>query len=212
MKIDDDSYYIRYKSDEKFGESAAFTHYIEVWDNGFAIEQYLIEKDDIDWEDAEWTGIDPDKIDIGKRILRRYYDRWEKRIVECDKTIEQLVKKSASPYNGNLAVGDCLYIPLKEIHIATYLEEFDEDVSDEFGDSPYYCLVKVTSVEPVPQGNVIFVDEYWTMNKNEPFKEYVMNNVGKSLSIPHEVFDRAANLITKVTTEILAEIKQMYEA
>ena len=211
MMIDDNSYYIRYKPGGKCGESATFTHYIEVWDNGFAIEEYGIGRDFIDWEDAEWE-IDPNKIDIGKRILKRYYDRWEKRIVECDKTLEQMVKKCASPYNGKLAVGDCLYIPLKEIHIAEYLDEFDEDISDEFGDSPYFCLVHVTSVDPVPQGDVICVDEYETENKNELFKEYVLDYIGKSMSIPKDVFDHAANLITKVTTEILAEIKKMYEA
>ncbi|MBP5516731.1 MAG: hypothetical protein J6X86_07270 [Bacteroidales bacterium] len=212
MEIDNNSYYIRYKSDEKFGESATFTHYIEVWDNGYALDIYNISRDVIDWEDASHTGIDPNKVDVGKRILRRYYDRWEKRNVECDNTIEQMVKKCASPYNGNLAVGDCLYIPIKEIHIAEYLEEFEEDISDDFGDSPDFRLVHVTSIDPVPQGDVIFVDEYWTENKNEPFKEYVMEYVEKSMSIPKEVFDRAANLITKITTEILAEIKQMYEA
>jgi len=90
MRLDKDSYYIYYRTDRD-EEIAHMSHYIDVWDNGFSVDDYNIACNYIDYEDADWNGISPDDSRAGKRILKRYFDRWVKRINDCKKEIEQMV-------------------------------------------------------------------------------------------------------------------------
>ena len=213
MRIDDDSYYIKCYN-EHDEEWAYLTHYIEVWDNGYTIDDYTIDPNYIEFEDASHHGIDPDEVDAGKRILKRNFDRWVKRINNCKKEIEQLVKKDSTPNVGECSVGCCYYYPTKEIIIAEYLEEFDEDMTEELGPEPDFCLFEVTDTQSgtLPKGRRIIVDKY-TMSydtEKEEIREDYVEGMAKSRCISKEIFDYAASLITSVSSGILEEIKKEY--
>lgn len=211
MKIDDDSYFIRYGVN-KCGEYANMTHYISVWWNGMSLDSFSFCRDYIDFEAADWNGIDPDRTNVGKRIFGRYYRRWEARVNVCKKEIEQKARQYSSPFGGSLSAGTCLYFPLKEILIAEYLEEFDEDISEEEGPDPYFSLVHITSTNTKPQATEIYVDKYRFENTKKPevFDKYYIENLEKAFTIPKDVFDCAANRLTVVSTEILEEIRAQF--
>ena len=210
MKIDNDSYYIRYRAN-KGTEYADMTHYIKVWWNGKREDCFDFRRGQIGFEDASWNGIDPDKILVGKPIQKQKYSMWKRRVTISKKKIEKRAKQNSSPFGGKLSVGDCLYFPLKEILIAEYLDEFGEDITKEEGPYPHYCLVHVTNTEPEPQGTEVYVQRYRTENFTEPksLGNY-MEDIEKAFIIPREVYDYAANLINKVSTEIMEEIKKEY--
>lgn len=212
MKIDNDSYYIRYRV-YKGIEYADMTHYIKVWWNGYRIDTFDFKRDYMGFEDACWNGIDPDKIHVGKPVQKQKYSMWKRRVTVCKKKIEQLAKQNSSPFGGKLSVGDCLYFPLKEILIAEYLEAFGEEITKEEGPYPYYSLVHVTNTEPEPQGTEVYVQRYRTKNFTEPKPlSNLMEDIEKAFIIPREVYDYAANLINKVSSEIVEEIKKEYYA
>ena len=213
MRIDDDSYYIKYHN-EHDEEWAYLTHYIDVWDSGYTIDDYTIDPNYIEFEDASHHGIDPDDVNAGKRILKRNFDRWVERINNCKKEIEQLVKKKSTPNVGEWSIGCCYYYPTREIIIAEYLEEFDEDITEELGTEPDFCLFQITDVQPgrSPKGRRILVNKY-TMSYDteiEDIKEDYMKKMEKSRCISQEIFDSAAYLITSVSSKILEEIKREY--
>ncbi len=108
-------------------------------------------------------------------------------------------------------MGDCLYFPLKEILIAEYLEAFGEEITKEEEPYPYYCLVHVTNTEPDPQGTEVYVQRYRTENFTGPksLSDY-MKYINKAFIIPREVYDYAVDLINRVSSEILEEIKKEY--
>lgn len=70
MKLDKDSYYIKYWVNSNRSEHARMTHYKDVWSNGCLEDTYLIGQEGIYFEDAGWNGIDPDDSRAGKRILK----------------------------------------------------------------------------------------------------------------------------------------------
>lgn len=210
MKIDNNSYYIRYWL-YKGKEYADVTHYIKVWWNGERDDCFDFSRGHMGFEDASWTGIDSDEIDVGKTVRKKDFSKWKRWVTMCQKKIEQMAKQNSSPFGGKLSVGDCLYFPLKEILIAEYLEEFGEDITKEEGPYPYYSLVHVTNTEPEPQGTEVYVQRYRTENYTEPksLSDY-MKYINKAFIIPREVYDYAADLINRVSSEILEEIKKEY--
>lgn len=212
MKIDNDSYYIRYNVN-KGTEYADMTHYIKVWWNGVRDDCFDFRRGYIGFEDASWNGINPDKIQVGKPIQKQKYSMWKKRVTLCKKKIEQIAKQNSSLFGGKLSVGDCLYFPLKEILIVEYLDEFGEDITKEEGSYPYYSLIHVTNTEPELHGTEVYVQRYRTEYFTEPksLSDY-MEDIDKAFIIPREVYDYAVNLINKVSSDIIEEIKKEYYA
>ena len=108
MKLDNDSYYIRYRVSKGI-ECADVTHYIKVWWNGYRIDTFDFKRDYMGFEDAYWNSIEPDKIQVGKPIQKQKYSMWKRRATICKKKIEQMAKQNSSPFGGKLSLGDCLY-------------------------------------------------------------------------------------------------------
>ena len=210
MKIDNNSYYIRYWL-YKGKEYADVTHYIKVWWNGERDDCFDFSRGHMGFEDASWTGIDSDEIDVGKTVRKQDFSKWKRRVTMCQKKIEQMAKQSAITFEGELTVGDCLYIPSKDIYIADWMEEFNEDISKEEGPYPCFDLIHITSTNPELQGTVVYIDRYCNEFFSEPRSlENFRELIEKSFYIPQEVFDNAANLLIKVSSEILEEIKKEY--
>lgn len=216
MKLDKDSYYIKYWVTSDGSDCARMTHYIDVWDNGFFVDTYCFSQHRISFEDASWNGVNPDDSHEGKRILKRYYDRWAKRVIDCKTRIEQLANENASPYDNNWSIGDCLYIPLKEIYAKLDAEEMEEgidveDVDEAPYDGPEFCLVQITNGDPDKlEGLGIHIDKNWVRVDSHPNPIPYMDFMEQALHIPQNVFESAKNLISSISSEIIEEIKRIH--
>ncbi len=215
MRIDDNSFYIKYYIDPDGVEFAYLTHYIKVWDDGYAIDDYSFDNVSFSYEDAGHHGVDPDKHFAGTRILKRYYDRWVKKVDDCKLKIESIANKYSTPYGKKWSVGDYLYFPMKEIFAeedAKEAEEFPDDYIEEDNKytGPELCLILVTNADAEkPEGLEIRVNEYRTDYDDEPSPiDYYLDYIDKSRLIPKEIYDKAKELICKEATEIMAEIKK----
>ena len=217
MRIKDNSYYIRYAVYPDGHESANFVHYIKVYDDGFAIDDFTADKNCLSYEDADHSGINPDECFAGTRIFRRYFDRWVKRIDECKLEIEKLVNIHSKPYGKTWMEGDYLYFPLKEIHAEEEAKEAEEfpDEYEEYENQ--YCgpeldLLHITNIE---SGNIsgyfVTMGEYYTRHF-EATPIIIENCLAFKEStrlIPKEVFEKVIELISEVSSDIMAEIKGM---
>ena len=213
MRIDDNSFYLRYFEDTKSGESADLVFYKEVWDNGYTIDEYSINENGIYYEDATWSGINTDDSRAGTRILRRYYDRWVKAIEEARNKIEKLVMVHETLLNRKIMIGDCLYTPWKEI-----LEEEDAAEREELGDDyeededkykgPNFWIMYVTGInESEIEGYLISIDKYDIKYRSYP-KAYNLDYMDRAIVIPNRVYEETKTIIKTTTATLLAEMKQ----
>ena len=114
----------------------------------------------------------------------------------------KMAKKSATPYNNEWQDGDFLYIDMAYI-----LAEEDND--DDYNGPDLY-LVRITDSNPEnPMGVDIVIDKYDLYYKNEPSsqKEFLESSQW-IYNIPKEIYDNAKNIIDKVYSELMMEIKK----
>ena len=215
MRIDDNSYYIKYYIDPDSVEFAYLTHYIKVWENGYSIDDYSFDNTSFEYEDASHHFIDTDERFAGTRILKRYYDKWVKKVDDCKLEIERMANKYSAPYGKKWSVGDYLYFPMKEIFAeedAKEAEEFPNEYieEDDKYTGPELCLILVTNADPEkPEGLEIGVNKYRTDYDDEPRPiDYYLDYIDKSRILPKEIYDKAKELICKEATEIMFEIKK----
>lgn len=215
MRIDDNSYYIKYYIDPDGKEFAFLTHYIDVYDNGYDVDDYSFDPHYFEYEDAGHHGINPDDSYAGTRILKRYYDRWVKRTVECKSEIERMAYTASTPYGKEWAVGDYLLFPMKEVFAqidAKEAEKYPDDyVEEEIKyTGPELTLIQVTKNDSQnPEGFIILVGKYGADYDEEPRSiKYYLDYIDQSRLIPKEVYDKSTALICKTSTEIMAEIKR----
>lgn len=215
MRIEDNSYFIRYLVYTDGHEIAFLTHFIEVMGNGYSVDDYSFDKVSFRFEDASYHGVNPDDHLTGTRILKRYYDRWVKKVNDCKLGIESMANKYSTPYGKKWSAGDYLYFPMKEIFAeedAKEAEEFPDEYIEEDNKytGPELCLILVTNADSEkPEGLEIEVNKYHTIYDDEPRPiDYYLDYTEKSLIIPKEIFEKAKELICKEATEIMTEIKK----
>ena len=70
MKIEDDTCFIKHfaRSDEEW---VSLEHFLEVWEDGFSVDFYSIGSERIYYEDAAYSGINPNMIDGGTYIMKK---------------------------------------------------------------------------------------------------------------------------------------------
>lgn len=215
MRLEKDSYYIKHWITPNGEESAMADHYIEVWSDGFYVDTYGFSPNRIDFEDASYNGVNPDDKNKGKRILKRYYDRWEKRVMDCKTEIERIATNNSSPYEKAWSVGDYLYFPLKEIYAQLEAEELEEeglledDLDEGTYEGPELCLAHITKAGPEkPEGTMVCLDKYCIEVVSKPKPIPYLDFTGQALSISKDVYERAENIIYEVSSVIMEEIKQ----
>lgn len=215
MRLEKDSYYINLLITPNGEELAIAEHFIEVWSNGFRVDTYEFSLNRIDFEDASYNGVNPDDKNKGKRILKRYYDRWEKRVLDCKTEIERIAKNNLSPYKKAWSVGDYLYFPLKEFYAQLEVEELEEeglledDLDEGAYEGPELCLAHITKVDSEkPQGTMVCLDKYRIEVVSKPRPIPYLDFTGQALSISKDVYERAESIISEVSSIILEEIKQ----
>ena len=73
MRLENDSYYINYHKDVSGKELASMAHYFIVWDDGYISDTYGFEQNWMNFEDACWSGVEPNDNKKGKRIQAEQY-------------------------------------------------------------------------------------------------------------------------------------------
>ena len=195
MRLESDSYYIDYKAKSGKDDYASIRHFIDVWDGGYISDTYGFEQNWMDFEDAIWTGVSLDDGNKGKRIDKQLYGKWVERFANCRKEIIEMADNASSEKN--------------EVHVDDYLY-FSENEKD---GKYLYWLLHITNIAPnYIMGTAISIDKYAIINHIEPEHLEQYGIIGQSRSITKEVFDRAAELIAKTSSEILAEIKKEFES
>lgn len=129
MQIEDDTCFIRHfaRSDEEF---VFLTHYREVWENGFSVDDYNIDFEYIYYEKADHHGVDTEKIYAGTYIMKKQYLRWTEQIQQAKETAVKMLQQAALPINRNLEVGDFIFYTWKD----------DEEEEDFRYDNEYYGM------------------------------------------------------------------------
>ena len=217
MRIEEKSCFIDYNI-VKGKEYAYLQHFKEIWDNGYSIDDHFFSSNAIGYEDAAHFGVNLDKVILGTRILKRYYDRWVKKADDCKLKIESMANKYSTPHGKQWSVGDYLYFPMKEIfaeedakEAEEYPDEYVEEENKYTGPSLYLVLVENNDPQD-PQGITISVGPYSTDFEDEPSSiNYFLDYIDKSRLISKEVFEKAKDLISKTSSEIMSEIRKKYK-
>ena len=201
MRLENDSYYINYHQNDSDKEYAAMAHFIVVWDDGYISDTYGFKQNWMNFEDACWSGVEPNDNKKGKRILAEQYKNWEKRVADCKNQIIKIVKETSTPLD-KINEGDYLYLPLNN---NPSKEETDATLK--------YYLLHITNADSKKlEATEIWVDKYDISSGSEAESiEWLSDILDQSMRITKEAYDYAAELIAKTSAEILSEIKKEFE-
>ncbi len=204
MKIDDNSYYIKYKLQEGT-EYAHMSHYGEVWEDGFTVEEYSISNNAIDYEDAVWHGFSGHIDNCWKRILARDFNRWRDEINTSKQNIIDMGSKAGVDIVKELKVGDCVFITIPPY-----------DLEDECRESEY-CFLEVDFVgNDLVRGKQMFIGTYLfayccddgsQVANDNYWIDYALRN-NNVTRIDKSVFYHAVEKFRWLTTKLISEIKK----
>ena len=135
MKIEDDSCFIKQytNSGEEF---VSLSHFLLVWEDGFSVDDYIIDEEDIYFEDACYNGVDPNMIHAGTYIMKKQYLWWEKKIQQAKETAVRMLQQTATPINRKLDVGDFIF--------CTWV---DNEEDEEFREDNEYYGLKIVEIK-----------------------------------------------------------------
>ena len=205
MKMENDSYYIKYHNNNG-NESASFYYYYDVHKDGFSFKDYTIYDNDISYEHGGWSGKSPYSFDCGMQITARKFHRWADEIERTKKKIIELGKGAGIATVNELKEGDCVFC-----NIPPY------DPEDKY-DYEWFCFFEIISVDDdsirVKEFNI---DPYNFGGGKKIIKmikkehEHWLNDAledGCIKLIDKSVFLRAVEIFTPLPKKIMAEIKE----
>ena len=207
MKMENDSYYIKYHNNNG-NECANFCYYYDVHKDGFSFKDYTVSDCDICYEHGSWYNKSPYSFDCGTQITAIKFHRWADEIERIKKKIIELGKGAGIATVNELKEGDCVFcnIPC--------------DPEDEY-DYEWFCFWEITSVDnDIIHAKEIVIDPYsfrcskgvTRIEKRE--EEYWLNDALKNgyiKLIDKSVFLRAVEIFDPLPKKIIAEIKEEVE-
>ena len=108
MQIENDTCYIKHFliHDEEF---VSLTHYLEVGEDSYSVDDYTIDNEEIYYEGADHYGCDTDRENAGTCISKNQYLEWTMQIQQAKETAISMMQQAATPINRKLKVGDYLF-------------------------------------------------------------------------------------------------------
>ena len=203
MRIDENSYYLKCDIDKRTGKcSVHLSHYKEVWDDGFTVDDYTVYEDGYYFEDAGWNGVSIYKINLGTRILAREFNHWINMLKVLNDDILKIARRESKPLTRTPQVGDWLY----------YEYEPDEE-EQKWGDYHWSCFIKVEEdLGDSFRINSMVIDRhgfYIMRNKSAGDIENIQpkdeDMFCKATLIDESIYHRAVELISKTTQRIIEE-------
>ena len=208
MKMENDSYYIKYHNNNG-NESVSFCYYYNVHKDGFSFKDYTICDSGISHEDGGWSGKSPYSFDCGMRIAAKKFHRWVDEIERTKKKLIELGKGAGIATVNELKEGCCVFC-----NIPPY------DPEDEY-DYEWFCFWEITSVDnDIIHAKEIVIAPYsfscsngvTRIEKRE--EEYWLNDAlenGCIKLIDKSVFIRATEIFKPLPKKIIAEIRKEVE-
>ena len=206
MKMENDSYYIKYHNNNG-DESASFFYYYNVHKDGFSFKDYTICDSGISHEDGGWSGKSPYSFDCGMRIAAKKFHRWVDEIERTKKKLIELGKGAGIATVNELKEGYCVFC-----NIPPY------DPEDEYDNYDWFCFFEIISVDAASiRVKEIMIAPYdfgggkeiKKMIKKE--QEHWLNDAlenGYIKLIDKSVFLRAVEIFEPLPKKIMAEIKK----
>ena len=202
MNVDKNSYFIKYGL-QNGEEHAQISHYAEVWEDGFTVEDYNISSNSISFEDASWHGFSTHINNSWKLILARNFNRWSDEINISKRNLIDMGRNAGTEILKELKVGDCVFITIPP---------YDSD--DEFEKSEY-CFLEVVSVDnDFVCSKQMYISTYFfnyscdkVMREDDDWIKYALEN-NNVIRIDKSMFYRAVEDFLQLTTKLISEIKK----
>ena len=199
-------------------ECVDIIHYISVFNDGFSVESYAINKDGIDYYKDEYHGISSNNIhEKGIIVAKEEFEKWRNRIDDFKLKIEKLIVSNTVPYGNKWKEGDYLYFPVKEI-----LHELNRKLKKENNESylegddsyngPDFSLLHVTKADiDAPEGFYISISEDYISCKNEQSGpqslKYYISNYNRAHLISKDDYENARDLIQNQLIYFIKELQ-----
>lgn len=197
MRIDNNSFYVRYTMHPQYGGQATATHYVEVGDNYYVIREYGFDEHCVDFEDARWNGVNTDDSGRGTRILGRYFNRWEMRVNALKERLAKLARQAAQPFHADVRPGECI------------LSIYEEEEVYDYDSFVVYKVKEITNGKIVTQCATVDPYNVGLLQQDEIFEEEA-EDVGYGIySIPESVFDEVVKSSAELSQSIMSEIEKM---
>lgn len=187
-RIQNGTYYIQYFIDNGRDKNwAQLRHYIDVGEDYYSIDDYIITENYVAYEGAGWSGVDTNASEAGTQISKELYDRWVGMYEKAKKEIQNLASAAAHQRIDKIKAGDYLYLPYWLFMIG----KDGEKLSNEIMISKY---------------GLYYNDEKDDIDLDyEPGQAEAVEKEAKTIS--EEVYLRAKAIVLETAQTILEEIK-----
>ena len=196
MKIDENSYFIRYYTAPDGSEFAYLYHCIEICDDGWSEDFfYTIDENGIEFEDIDtpFNYFDQDDNYVGTLITEYEFLEMTRRIEDTRSKIVNLVKNQIIPLDRDITIGDYLY----------FSSEGNSNCENR-----NIAMIHVTGItENGVKGSFININKYETYYYPD-YDEDEYKDFEGPMIIPKEVFKKAKNIIKTTSAILLAEMKK----
>jgi len=199
-------------------EYADIIHYTSVFNDGFAVESYAINKDGLDYDKNEYHGVSINNIhQKGIIVAKEEFEKWREIIYDFKLKIEKLIVSNTVPYGNEWKEGDYLYFPVKEIlHELNMKLKKENNESDLEGDDcyngPEFSLLHVTKADmDDPEGFYISISEDYISCENEQSGpkslKYYISNYNRAHLISKDDYEKARDLIQNQLISFIKDLQ-----
>lgn len=199
MRLDNYTYYGDYKIDSSRGVICSLFHFIEVWNDGYLVDEHIICDDGIAFESAYWETEELDDRTFGTRISQQEYERWVNRIEGERAKIKELMYQQGVPLTRKVEIGDYILIS----------EEESEMEGDRLRKEEAYTLINVEDIhEEGIIGSGITINKHDTSLWLDSMFDKEDYDFERGLFIFKETFEKAKVIIESLSSELLAEMQK----
>lgn len=199
-------------------EYADIIHYTSIFNDGFAVESYSINKDGIVYDKDEHRGVSINNIhEKGIIVAKEEFEKWSNIIYDFKLKIEKLIVSNTAPYGNEWKEGDYLYFPQKEI-----LHELNRKLKKENNESylegddsyngPDFSLLHVTKADiDAPEGFYISISEDYISCENEQSGpkslKYYISNYNRAHLISKDDYENARDFIQNQLISFIKDLQ-----
>ena len=199
-------------------EYADIIHYTSVFNDGFAVESYAINKDGIVYDKDEHRGVSNNGIhEKGTIVAKEEFEKWRNKFYDLKLKIEKLIVSNTAPYGNEWKEGDYLYFPVKEI-----LHELNRKLKKENNESylegddsyngPNFSLLHVTKADiDAPEGFCISISEDYISCEDEQSGpkslKYYISNYNRAYLISKNDYENARDLIQNQLISFIKDLQ-----
>ena len=200
MKVESNSHYVRYRIC-RGKEYTDMTHFKEVLEDGYTIDDYTISDCDISFEPSGWHGFSPNNIKPATPVLARYFNRWVKQIEDTKSLLIGFGQGAGISNIDEFKVGDFVFCVIPPYDLEDEYEYYFLEIVDVFEDK--ICAKRIL----IGKYSVAYYGKVIEMTEEEHYELYRALKNKSVFLIERKIFLRAIEIIRSLTTRLMAEIK-----